>query len=168
MSKAVKILFGGAVLSAAIFGINKAVKATQMADAVSKLDIKISQFSVEKADLENIIVGIKLKANNPTVNNIEISQPYIKVSIPTKAGWTQIANTAIPSSSQLVIKAKDTNTIEQELAIPTISLKSIIPNIGQYLIDRVTGSSSSKHNVKVDFTAEVLGLTISNSQIVAI
>ncbi len=163
-----KVVITGLVAGVGM-GIYKVVKGTQIADAAGKFDIKLLAFTLKETKKNGIglptsfVYTAKLNINNPTVNDVTLSQPYIKVSVADSSGnFTEVANTAIPDGSELTIKAKKATELSHDIEIASSDILSQVPNFINIIASKITGSPSSTR-AKVDFTAEALGITISNS-----
>ncbi len=169
-----KIVVGGLLTTLVVGAIYGAVKVTHTANAAGKLDADIESVSTKevKKGFLNLptaaIYTVKFTVKNPTSDTVEISQPYIKFSIKDKTGaYKKIATTAVPSSEMLTIKGRQSTTISHDIEVKAQNVLPVVPGFVNYLLDRLAGVDTHLEGL-VEFTADALGVTISDSKTMSI
>lgn len=164
--------FIGLGVFAAFIGIvvNAAVKTAQASNTAEKLTIDYDGLKIKKVEYfagfipKGVIYSIYLKLNNPTNNELQVTNPYITLSIAGQNGASQrIANTQEASSTPILIKANANTKVDHDVEIRLANVLPHIPQFVDYVISRLRGQ---KATIKViaDISIEALGATISQTK----
>ena len=169
VSKAIKYIIGGGLLTGAIFGI---VNLTKSANAATKLDIDVDAFSLKETKKNpfgiptTLIYTVKLKINNPTDKALTIGKPYIKLFVKKADGsLAKIANTETPEGADTTIKAKASTLLSHDIEIRLQNAIAVLPNFITYIIGRIRGDKSTQKAV-ADITIDAMGTTFSTQEVI--
>lgn len=114
----------------------------------------------------SLIYTLSLKINNPTDQDLVITNPYIKISVKKNDGTlAKLANTAISSANGLNIKANSTSSVHHDIEFQIINVAKIIPNFLEYIIGRLKGEKSTQ-KIIADATLDAMGLTIPIQKVI--
>jgi hypothetical protein len=160
MNNTGKILLIGGVTTALVVGSVRLAKAATTAD---KLDITLDNFSLKSQKLNGLGLSIKipkiifnadLTVHNPTSNDLEISQPYIKVFY--QDNKSPIAHSAASSDTH-IIKSKQGTPIHVDVEFNAFDILPIMPDFLKYIVARLNGKKSTR-NVRLDILVSAAGI----------
>ncbi len=165
MSSTGKILLvgiGGTVLLGT--GIHFLVKTSNTA---ARLVVTLKDFSFATTkgmsglgiNIPNIYFSAKLAINNPTDNDLKISQPFLKVFYQNND--TPIG-VSVPSDTTYLIKAKQITPIEINVEFASTKILPQMPDVLKYILKRTLGEASTR---KVKIEMQVSGNGINQTQV---
>jgi hypothetical protein len=136
-----------------------------------KLDIMLEDFSFTTKgvsglgiSIPNITFHAKMKINNPTANDLTISQPYLKVFY--KDDNSPIGESPA-SDTKYTLKAKQPTPIDVFVEFASVKVLPQMPDLLKYMLKRAIGAPSTR-NVKVEMQVSGNGLNQTVKQNVAI
>lgn len=166
MSKAGTILIVGGLSAAGIYGLTRLLSASATADA---LNLHIDRFDLKSQGLKGLGLAIPkvvfkadIKADNPTDQDLVVSQPYLKVYYNNK-----LIGTSTPSDKKITLKAKDASFISDvDVVFYANAVLPVMPDFIKYLASRFSGKKPSRklkievitsgNDINKTFTEEVV------------
>lgn len=151
MSKAGTIIVVGGLSAAAIYGITRLLKTSATADAltlhIDSFDLKSQGLTGLGLAIPKVVFKANIKADNPTDQDLIVTQPYLKVYYNNK-----LIGTSTPSNQTTVLKAKDSSFINDvDIVFYLNNVLPVMPDFIKYIASRFSGKKANR-KLKVEIT----------------
>lgn len=166
MSKAATIIVVGGLSAAGIYALTRLLHTSATADAINyhidRFDLKSQGLKGLGLSIPKVVFKADIKADNPTDQDLVVSQPYLKVYYNNK-----LIGTSTPSGKTTTLKAKDASLISDvDVVFYANTILPVMPDFIKYLASRFSGKKPSRklkveiitsgNDINKTFTEEVM------------